>query len=64
MGRGSTSQILSMSDKRARAAPRDHAVLLKAVRTLEKIVEVEIEKDEAVRGLWQLTGSTKFESQK
>ncbi len=40
LGRGSTSQILGMSDKRDRLT--------------EKIVEVEIEKDEAVRELWQL----------
>ena len=41
-GRGSTSQMLGMSDKRD--------------RTIEKIVEVEIEKDEAVRELGQLVG--------
>ncbi len=41
-GRGSTSQILGMSDKRD--------------RLIEKIVEVEIRKDEAVRELGQLTG--------
>ncbi len=39
-GRGSTSQMLSMGDKRD--------------RTIEKIVEVEIEMDEAVRELGQL----------
>ena len=39
-GRGSTSQMLGMQDKRD--------------RTIEKIVEVEIEKDEAVRELVQL----------
>ena len=41
-GRGSTSQILGMSDKRDRLT--------------EKIIDVEIEKDEAVRELLQLTG--------
>ena len=40
-GRGSTSQILGMNDKRD--------------RTIEKIVDTEIEKDEAVRELGQLT---------
>ena len=39
-GRGSTSQILGMSDKRDRIS--------------EKIVDAEIEKDEAVRELGQL----------
>ncbi len=39
-GRGSTSQILGMSDKRDRLR--------------EKLVGVEIEKDEAVREIWQL----------
>ncbi len=39
-GKGSTSQMLSMGDKRD--------------RTIEKIVEVEIRKDDAVRELWQL----------
>ena len=39
-GRGSTSQMLGMSDKRDRLA--------------EKIVDAEIDKDEAVRELWQL----------
>ncbi len=39
-GRGSTSQMLGMNDKRD--------------RLIEKIVEVEIEKDEAVRELGQL----------
>ena len=42
-GRGSTSQIIGMSDKRDRLT--------------EKIVEVEIEKDEAVRELGQLIGA-------
>ncbi len=41
-GRGSTSQMLGMSDKRD--------------RTIEKIVEVEIKQDEAVRELGQLMG--------
>ncbi len=41
LGRGSTSQILGMNDKRD--------------RLFEKIVEVEIKKDEAVRELGQLT---------
>ncbi len=41
-GRGSTSQMLGMSDKRDRLG--------------EKIVEVQIEQDEAVRELGQLTG--------
>ena len=41
-GRGSTSQIIGMSDKRD--------------RTIEKIVEVEIKQDETVRKLRQLTG--------
>ena len=41
-GRGSTSQMLGMSDKRD--------------RTIEKIVDVEIEKDEVVRKLGQLMG--------
>ncbi len=50
LGRGSTSQMLGMNDKRDRLT--------------EEIVEVEIKKDEAVRELGQLTGSTKFESQK
>ena len=40
-GRGSTSQILGMSDKRD--------------RLVGKIIDAEIEKDEAVRELWQLT---------
>ncbi len=39
-GRGSTSQILGMSDKRDRLG--------------EKIVDTEIERDEAVREIWQL----------
>ncbi len=39
-GRGSTSQILGMSDQRD--------------RLIEKIVEIEIEKDEVVRELGQL----------
>ncbi|MGK7898090.1 MAG: hypothetical protein AB4372_31850 [Xenococcus sp. (in: cyanobacteria)] len=43
-GRGSTSQMLSMGDKRD--------------RTIEKIVEVEIRKDEAVRELGQLVSSS------
>ena len=42
LGRGSTSQILGMADKRDRLR--------------EKIVDAEIEKDEAVRELGQLTG--------
>ena len=41
-GRGSTSQMLGMNDKRDRA--------------LEKIVDAEIERDEAVRELGQLIG--------
>ena len=41
-GRGSTSQMLGMSDKRD--------------RLIEKIVEVEIRKDQAVRELGPLTG--------
>ncbi|MGK7897880.1 MAG: hypothetical protein AB4372_30745 [Xenococcus sp. (in: cyanobacteria)] len=45
-GRGSTSQMIGMSDKRDRA--------------IEKIVEVEIRKDEAVRELGQLVGKTKL----
>ncbi|MDJ0901572.1 MAG: hypothetical protein QNJ55_22470 [Xenococcus sp. MO_188.B8] len=45
-GRGSTSQMLGMSDKRD--------------RTIQKIVEVEIKKDEAVRELGQLI-ETKLE---
>ena len=40
LGRGSTSQMLGMNDKRDRLS--------------EKIVDAEIEKDEAVRELWQL----------
>ena len=40
-GRGSTSQMLGMNDKRD--------------RTIERIVEVEIKRDEAVRELGQLT---------
>ena len=40
MGRGSTSQILGMEDRRD--------------RTIEQIVEVEIEKEESVRELLQL----------
>ncbi len=43
-GRGSTSQMLSMGDKRDRLS--------------EKIVEVEIGKDEAVRELGQLAGDS------
>ena len=43
-GRGSTSQMLGMDDKRD--------------RTIEKIVDVEIEKDEAVRELGQLVDDT------
>ena len=43
LGRGSTSQILGMSDKRDRLS--------------EKLVEAEIEKDEAVRELGQLIGA-------
>ncbi len=39
-GRGSTSQMLGMSDKRDRLT--------------EKIVDTEIERDEAVRELWRL----------
>ncbi len=42
-GRGSTSQMLSMNDKRDRLS--------------EKIIEVEIKQDEAVRELGQLIGS-------
>ena len=42
LGRGSTSQMLGMSDKRD--------------RLIEKIVNAEIEKDEAVRELGQLVG--------
>ncbi len=41
-GRGSTSQMLGMSDKRD--------------RLIEKIIDAEIRKDEAVRALEQLTG--------
>ncbi len=41
-GRGSTSQMLGMNDKRDRLG--------------EKIVDAEIRKDEAVRALEQLTG--------
>ncbi len=43
-GRGSTSQMLGMADKRD--------------RTIEKIVEVEIKQDEAVRELLQLISSS------
>ncbi len=49
-GRGSTSQILGMSDK------RDLEEIRFAGRLSEKIVEVEIEQDEAVRELGQLIG--------
>ena len=42
MGRGSTSQILSMEDRRD--------------RTIEQIVDVEIDKDESARELLQLVG--------
>ncbi len=41
-GRGSTSQMLGMADKRDRLT--------------EKIIDAEIEKDEAMRELGQLTG--------
>ncbi len=43
LGRGSTSQILGMSDK------RDLEEIRFAGRLVEKIVNAEIEKDEAVR---------------
>ncbi len=48
-GRGSTSQMLGMSDK------RDLEEIRFAGRLSEKIVDAEIEKDEAVRELGQLT---------
>ena len=48
LGRGSTSQMLGMADK------RDLEEIRFAGRISEKIVDVEIEKDEAVRELGQL----------
>ena len=43
MGRGSTSQLLGMENRRD--------------RTIEQIVDVEIEKDEVIREFKQLTNS-------